>query len=109
MEPGAVTRICALCESVDQSLDRSLNRLVSKESFDREVCIKLNSLKDLVDNLRHQTEASLETCAESSRRRPCEHRYLHEHAVLRVQVYCALHPLLQLKLRHPSAAVCTTF
>jgi len=97
-----VARICALCEAVDRSLDRQ----VRKELFDREVCLKLNSVRDLVDNLRHQTEASVETCPESSRRRPCEHRYLHEDAVLRAQVWCALHPLLQLKLRHPSAAVC---
>jgi hypothetical protein len=99
MVPGAVARICALCESVDRSLDRQ----VRKEPFDREVVLKLKSVRDLVDNLRHQTEASAETCPERSRRRPCEHQYLHEHAVLRVQMCCALQ-LLQLKLRHPSAA-----
>jgi hypothetical protein len=109
-----MTHVQLLCWTTAESLDR----LVKQKRLDQELCHQLLSLKDLVLGLRQiLAQAEREFCAlrrdkyadnysESSRRPACRNLYLLEHAVLGIQVCCALHPLLQLKLRHPSAAVC---
>jgi hypothetical protein len=106
----AVQRIRALCWTVTESLDK----LVKKRRLDQELCHELLSLKDLVLGL-HQIQAQalqefykvrFGNYEESSRWQSSKYLYLLEHAVVRIQVCCALQPLLQLKLRHPSGAVC---
>ena len=96
-----MVRICALCWSAVGSLDR----LVANARLSHEMRFNLISTRDLVRSLEYLVEVGLLSSLKGSLKEQMKEVNLVRSAVLQALVSCAPHPLLRLKLRHPSAAV----